>query len=369
MHFNIIDPGMRTYAGHHCDINIRVARELAGRGHSVAIHANRSFRPRPRDADLKIEPIFSANPYSLRGIPRGIRRYFNRSKGFERSAAQFATELQGIEPATAWLLPTLFPYQLYGMCQLPGTLPPVFMVIHNMPGWNNPFGEELWCEALRAATPHAGKLHLGVFESNLIPDFERLLPASGPKLSRFPIPHDGLAPRPRTTLSTVGILGHQRNTKGLERLRQNVETIVKLGFRVIVQDSQENLEDIFKVQSPSVTLHGYVDELPRLITQCDALFLDYDTQMYRSGGSGIAWESIACGVPLVVPDGTTMSMLVEKYHCGVKFAQSDSDDRFRALAAARRDYPELARNAEQASKAFGEQHGTAKFVDFLLERI
>ena len=369
MHFNIIDPGMRTYAGHHCDINIRVARELVSRGHGVTIHANQSFRSRPKDADLRIENTFSANPYSLRGMPGGLGRYFNRSKDFEQSAEQFAAELRAVEPAGCWLFPTLFPYQLYGLCRLPDPPPPTFLVIHNMPGWTHPFGEDLWRKAFRAGTAYASKLHPGVFEYNLFLDFERLLSASGPKLSLFPIPHDGMAPRPRSKLATVGILGHQRNTKGLERLQQNVETIVRLGFRVIVQDSQENLSDSLSVESPFVSLHGYVDDLPALINECDALFLDYDTEMYRGGGSGIAWEAIACGVPLVVPNGTTMSMLVENHHCGVKFAHNDPDDRFRALASARQNYAELARNAARASKDFGALHGTRKFVDFLLDRI
>jgi glycosyltransferase involved in cell wall biosynthesis len=369
LHFNIIDPGMRTYAGHHCDINTRVAREIVSRGHGVSIYVNRFFSPRPRDAELDIRPVFSANPYSVRGIPRGLGRIFDRGKGFERSAGQFAVELQQAGPAEAWLLPTLFPYQLYGLCRSPVSLPPSFLVMHNAPGWNGFFGEELWRKALEASRLHASRLHMGVFEKNLFLDFERLLPASGPSLHPFPIPHDGVAPRPRKALSTVGILGHQRNTKGLERLRQNVETIVKLGFKVIVQDSQENLADIFNVQSPSVTLHGYVDDLPLLVDQCDALFLDYDTQMYRNSGSGIAWEAIACGVPLVVPHGTTMSLLVETHGCGVKFAQCDPDDRFRALTVARRNYAELARNAAQASREYGLRHGTAKFVEFLLERI
>jgi hypothetical protein len=119
LHINVIDPGMRTYAGHHCDINTRVARELISRGHSVTIYANQSFRPKQKDMDLRIEAIFAANPYSLRGIPKGIGRYFKNNKNFHASAQQFANELAHIEPAGALLFPTLFPYQLHGLCRSP----------------------------------------------------------------------------------------------------------------------------------------------------------------------------------------------------------------------------------------------------------
>ena len=369
MHINIIDPGMRTYAGHHCDINARVARELISRGHSVTIYANQSFRPKQKDLDLRIEAIFAANPYALRGIPKGIGRYFRNNKDFDVSAKQFADELAQVEPAGALLFPTLFPYQLYGLCRSLKELPPVFLVMHNAPGWRGPFGEELWRKAFDASMPFARNLHLGVFENELFPEFERLLPAGALKLTRFPIPHDGMPPRRRTALSTVGILGHQRSTKGLERLQQNVDRITRLGFRVIVQNSQETPLEELASGNPAVSHYGYIDELPSLINECDALLLDYDTEMYRRGGSGIAWEAVACGVPLIVPDGTTMSMLVEHYRCGLKFGQDDAEAPFKALQEAKENYDELAGNVLQASEKFRSIHGTKKFVDFLLARI
>jgi Glycosyltransferase len=210
---------------------------------------------------------------------------------------------------------------------------------------------------------------LGVFENELFLEFERLLPAGEFKLTKFPIPHDGVAPRRRTALATVGILGHQRHTKGLGRLQQNVDRIAQLGFRVIVQDSQETSVEELASGNPAVSRYGYIDELPSLINECDALLLDYDTEMYRRGGSGIAWEAIASGVPLIVPNGTTMSMLVENYQCGLKFAQNDPEAPFRALQKARESYDELAGNALQASEKFRSIHGTKKFVDFMLARI
>jgi hypothetical protein len=319
--------------------------------------------------DLRIEPLFAANPYSFRGTRKGIGRYFRYNKDLHAGEKQFADELAKIEPAGALFFPTLFPYQLQGLCRSPNNLPPTFLVMHNAPAWHNPAGEELWRKAFEASVPFARGLRFGVFENELFLEFERLLPAGEMTLTRFPIPHDGVTPRPRTELSIVGILGHQRSTKGLGRLQSNVERLTQLGFRVIVQDSHETSLQELSPGNPAVSRYGYIDELPSLINECDALLLDYDTEMYRRGGSGIAWEAIACGVPLIVPTGTTMSMLVEKYRCGLKFGQSDREGAFRALQKARENYVELAGNALLASKKFRSMHGTARFVDYLLAHI
>jgi glycosyltransferase involved in cell wall biosynthesis len=369
VHINIVDPGMRTYAGHHCDINTRIARQLIGRGHQVTIYANRSFRPKQKDTDLRIEPIFSANPYSFRGNRKRLRGYFKYFTDRHLGEKHFANELAKIEPADALFFPTLFPYQLHGLCLSSKELPPTFLVMHNAPEWNNSAGEELWRKAFEASLPFARSLHFGVFETELFLEFERLLPAGAMKLARFPIPHDGVAPRRRTELSVVGILGHQRHTKGLDRLQSNVDRLTQLGFRVIVQDSHERSLEELSLGNPAVSAYGYIDELPSIISECDALLLDYDTEMYRRGGSGIAWEAIACGVPLVVPAGTTMSMLVDKYQCGLKFGQSDREDTFRALQKARENYVELAGNALLASERFRSEHGTAKLIDYLLAQM
>lgn len=369
MHINIIDPGMRTYAGHHCDINTRVARELISRDHKVTIYANRSFRPKQKDLDLRIEPTFAANPYSLRGNRKGILRFFKFNKDRTVDEKHLADELAGIESADALFFPTLFPYQLQGLCRSPKDLPPTFLVMHNEPGWRDPAGEELWRKAFEASVPFAQSLHFGVLENELFLEFERLLPTAEVRLAKFPIPHDGVTPRRRTALSTVGILGHQRHTKGLGRLQGNVNRLTQLGFRVIVQDSHEMPLDDLLPGNPAVSRHGYVAALPALINECDALLLDYDTEMYRRGGSGIAWEAIACGVPLIAPAGTTMSVLIDKYRCGIKFGQGDREGAFRALEKARENYGELAGNALRASENFRSLHGTARFVDYLLAQI
>jgi glycosyltransferase involved in cell wall biosynthesis len=302
-------------------------------------------------------------------MPKGLRKLVRSAKYFEESSQVFATELRRIEFGDVLLWTTLFPYQLRGLGLLGPDLPKSFLFFHNAPGWGHPFGEELWHKAFQSLPPSASRLHFGVFEPELFLEVERLLPLGEFRLERFPIPHDGAPPRQRAALGTVGILGHQRETKGLQRLRENVERITQMGFRVIVQDSQEAVMDEVTAGIDGALRFGYVDDLPALVSQCDALFLDYDTRMYRFSGSGIAWEAVASGVPLVVPAGTTMSRLVEGYGLGARFSAADPEDRFSALSRVKARFREFSENAMKAATAFRSRNGTARFVDSVIQGI
>ena len=64
MKINLIDPGLSHKAGHHYDIDLRIASELINLGHEITIYSNLKYiQDGKLSKGIKIVPIFSISPY------------------------------------------------------------------------------------------------------------------------------------------------------------------------------------------------------------------------------------------------------------------------------------------------------------------
>jgi glycosyltransferase involved in cell wall biosynthesis len=355
-------------AGHHFDINLRVANELVLRGHHVHIFANRGFVP-PTDLvpvdGLQITPLFGCVPYAK---PTGLLlddQWAGELRHFYQTAHQFTTELKTLGYADLWLMPTLFAYQLMALSHV-GIHPPVIAGIHNAPTFPLQQGNMLWRLAFIENSSRTGQTTLGIFETELLLEYESLLSHGFQRIHEWAIPHDGVpTDRVRDCLVTVGILGHQRKSKGLREVPKLVNDLVKRGYRVVLNDSAEKI----KVESGNfdkLVVFGRVPHIGTLIQACDVVLLNYDPMYYRFSGSGIAWEALACGVPVLAPIGTTVSRTLKQYGAGATFCPHDPNSLFQELDAMKADYGRHYRRAQDASGKYKSVHGTARFVDQIL---
>lgn len=364
MKINIIDAGMSSLNGHHADINLRLAREFASRGHDVAIYGHKAFPE--NQTPYPVHRLFSIEPYNLLPIMAQPAQNPKPNTNFDLAAHVFSTELQAIPPADISLFPTLFSYQLAVLGAHRSRLNRTYGALHVHPSFNNPAGSRLWKAALARSLPGMADIRLGVFEPELLLEYELLLPDERVRIHEFPIPHDGSGQGLlQSTLATVGILGHQRQTKGAGNLRHTAGELVSRGFDIIIQDSAGRYSTTADA-NPKIKTRGYVPDMGALIRECGAVLLDYDPGMYRYSGSGIAWECIASGVPFLAPQGTTISRLVRTYGTGGVFCSAEPSSKFRLLETMRDGYSEYLRLAENARTIYQQRHGTARFVDYIL---
>jgi len=360
MKVTMIDPGLVNYAGHHADINFAVAREFLSRGCEVEMFANKSFILQARHCAINVKSHFTDNPYQFFSYPHLKMASDFEAYRYELMTIVFLKELAEIEIPDVLLLPTLFSYQLEALGLMQKDYPAISGVVHNHPQWGRPTGDAAWARAFGAVTNK--KINIGMLEQELYLEYDNLNNKDAINFSILPLPHDGaVGMRPRNALRRIGILGHQRPAKGSDKLGATVAHLVSMGFEVVIQDAGGRLKQ--NDENEQIKVFGYVDRIGDLITECDAILLDYDPNMYRFSGSGIGWETIASGVPLVAPRGTTTSKLMGKYNCGARFAASDPQSKYEALSFMRDNYADFAKRSQTARSRYHAENGVKRFVD------
>ena len=66
MLINLMDPSLRIAAGHHLDLDIDIAKELARLGHDVHVYSHRDISADARaliSPHAPLTPIFRLSPY------------------------------------------------------------------------------------------------------------------------------------------------------------------------------------------------------------------------------------------------------------------------------------------------------------------
>lgn len=363
---NIFDPGMIGYAGHHADINLRVAKEFELLGWRVVVYAHRDCSV--KSPGMEIRTVFPLNPYSaIANYHLGLSVDSNVSL-FTASVRSIKEQIELAGPSDLSLFPTLFPCQMTAIGQVRRNIGRVVGVLHFNPGWKNAFGEAYWRQGLRALQSFNGELMIGMLESELMLEYERLLESDKLRMHRLPTPYDGAAKLENPDRRfTVGILGHQRNEKRIDRLPFIVGALRDAGFSVLLQDSSGQISTSGADQELKVL--GYVDNLADVIVACDVVVLDYDLDSYRFNGSGICSECFASGVPIIVPYGTSMSRLIDKYDSGLRFVSSDIGSLIRQVQDVKSRHSEWTRKAAKAKIKFNRENSTSLFVRAISDEV
>jgi len=356
---NIFDPGMTGYGGHNADINLRVARCFEALGWRAAIYAHKNFSC--RSSDIEIHAVFPINPYAAVGSYHLGLPHSAGSSVFATSVETVSEQVEFASQSDLTLFPTLYPCQATAIGQVQRGLGRIVGIIQFAPSWKNAFGESYWRQGLRSLQSLSNESLIGVLERELVLEYERLLESDHHKIHRFPVPYDGASKfgRPDRPF-TVGILGHQRNEKRIDRLPYLVSTLRNAGFSVLLQDSSGHIK--ISNDDQHLKVLGYVENHADVIAECDVVVLDYDLDSYRFNGSGICSECIATGVPIIVPYGTSMSRLIAEYDAGLRFVSSDIESLLKQVQAMKSQQSEWTQKADRAKTVFKNENSTMLFV-------
>ena len=233
--------------------------------------------------------------------------------------------------------------------------------IHASPLRHHVYGNVMWRDAAIRANRENIDISYGVTSKELSPLFNSLLDR---KVSTLPILVDANpASAPKSALKHIGIFGNQNSRKGDFMIPDLVQSLLKLGYKVTVQDSKGR---ITADQVQNLIILDYVEDLSKEIYKCDLVLLPYNPSAYKGQSSGIAWEAMACGVPVIAPAETIPGDFVKNHEAGVTFAEFTVDGIVDSVLLAKSDFKTIALGAFNASNNWAANHGTIKFVEAML---
>ena len=359
---SVADPAMSKLTGHNRELNLLRAAEYVTSGYQVDIYANKQYPLLEIDQDLdgvRIIPHFSTSPYFFNKVEQdalGADGYLNVQ------ARSFADELQLIDDDCPLLLPSAYPYLICGAA-FADWKHPVHGVIHRKPDFLNHRPSEHWRVAFKMAQSLKKPLGVHVLEPPLQGLYAKYA-EGGVRIRLAPYP---LRPYVKTSIkkqnNCIAMLGGLRPEQGLEHVPAVVNSLVASGFHVLVQDPANRLNS---APHPAVKIFGFVEDFRMPMQTCSALLLDYDPAAYATSTSGVAWEALATGTPVLYSRGTASAATFEKYNCGIAFNYGSIDQITEAVVRLHRSYPKHLELAEAAAKKIRLIHSVERFVDHLV---
>ncbi len=355
----LLDPGLKTTKGHHFDLDLRLARALARRGHDVAVHGYVDPDPRlaalAEKAGMRFHSTFRVSTYA------GLPQFPSLSEAHRAIELATAQDLASVPTADMWFWPTLAPYQLAAAVHGSRAVRQIGGVWW-LPRFPHPVGAASWAATARKLVDTGGPVVVGAYDELLCEGYRGFSPRLDIKL--LPCPHDGTAnDRKPASLRRIGFFGHQRAARGIDLIPELVDALLAKGLEVVVQDSGGSLKS--EGNGAPITVLGYIEDFPSELARCDAVIWPSHWEAYSHSLSGVVSECIAAGVPVIVPSGCLPAQIAARYGCGVFFHEYSRAAILDAVDDAAREYPDLAARARAAAAAWRSQNGTDRLAAWI----
>jgi hypothetical protein len=372
MKIHLLDPGLSSFKGHHFDLDLRLARSLALRGHEVLVCGARvaeaDVPARLAREGIPFRPVFRRPPYFSAGARRSLRvRLGERLAGrrvkpadgvsstlYRQAARETAEDLACLPPADVWFWPTLSAYQLAAACSTDRVL--------QIGGawWLPPFLHEaavaVWAESARQIGRGQLPIKVGFYDEVLCRRAASF--SEGLALERLPCPHDGAAGvRERGDVRRIGFFGHQRAARGRDLLRELVPILASKGFEVVVQDSGGG----DRYDRRAVVL-PFVEDFAAELARCDAVIWPSLPEAYAYNFSGVVSECIASGVPVIMPAGCLPADMAVRFDCVQYVHEHSCAGVMEALQRMLGDHPGTLARCEAARRSWHADNGTDRLA-------
>ncbi|WP_448189262.1 glycosyltransferase [Azospirillum sp. sgz301742] len=356
-----LDPGIRTFSGHHTNTVCALSKALRGRGQAVRVLGHRQLTP-DVTAAMGAEPLFSLGTYEVTSTDPLCWPLETMLDG----ATLIAAELCRLAPAPGDILvwPTTRPSHILAMADAlrswPSPLLTVFTAGLPCVQPENVF----WRFACRRLPPDA-RVAFAATADMMAADYAQVV---GRPFLTAPNTHEGrIRRRGGADPVVVGVLGHQRPSKGIHRLPEVVRR-TRANVRWLVHDSGSESAAILKELEalPNVcVLRTQTPDWQDLLEKCDALLLPYDRREYDRMHSGLVAEAVASGMPVVIPD--TPALLEQSKGGGRVAYEGDEPE---AVAAAIetlvQHFTPLATAAYFEAVCYAACNGPERWADWLL---
>jgi len=401
MRFFYLDPGLRDDMGHHANYCRYIVGELRARGVETMVFGHNEVAP-AHQTELGVAPHFRAYTYTDNDDDQ-LCGWLTGLDTFTRLTCEDLFRLPAAEPADVVIATSVRPVQLSALINWRATLPPdrrptvvvesvsTGLVVRrgsdglhvSMPDPRIDSRATLFRYVARRLPREDGaRFHFITFGPIPTELFKALL---GYPVQTLPLPFGAVAPlrnRAGARPVVVAILGHQRSTKGYDRLPEIIRELLRLqrDIRLVVHsvapsDSPETQQALREIVAHSD--RAILEERPvertgwqELLEMSDLVLCPHRPEFYVAGFSVVVAEALANGIPIVVPAGTPLETLLEE--CG---GPGTAFDRFEPAAItaatgyALEDFDRFATRAHAAALRWPETRGPARMVDGLMSLI
>lgn len=361
---NIAEKRMRDLVGHFADVTRRTCR--SGQTHGLKFHvyysssadeALGSFLAAPNvKLHTTLRPLTLSTWEKAVAVPFGRENYKRwKKKLFPASREAFAAELFN----APLFLPTADVSDLLGILR--------HQRKHNclLGFWYSPDMEfagatERLLKAL--STSDTKNLQVGAYDDETLNDlkvFEKHV-----EILRLPCPYDqeandvGVPKRKKTTVGFFGFMGRERGGQ----IKQEIKRLcIAAGFEVFDESSTDrNASKSGK--GPST----YVTALGQSMANCDIIVWPSDGEAYAKRTSGIVFQSIANGLPIIVPQKSRPTTILQQAnHPHETFSRQEPDAIVAAIVKVAKQIESTKSLAQTSSKNFNAKEGSIALVKCL----
>lgn len=393
----ILDPNLAHERGHHLDWDLAVARAARAAGESVVVLAHKDFHAERLGDGIAVQRWFSHACYDIRDRDPVVGafedfRFFN-----DRLADDLARlPRHRFSAADAVWMPTVNEKHLLGFVawikEFDIGRAPLFVAHLMFPsglavtaGDTNvrivdPLAALFYGLAFRrAAGPGPEVLFFGGGRQ-LALEFSAL---SGLPIEPHPIP---LCPQPRPPAAearqgprTVLLYsGDLKADKGFALVPELAERLCEAypAWRVLVHANPDSgwgriLESLAALEQvarrhPNLSLHARRlgrEKYDALFASADCMISTYDPTVYARKSSGVLWESVALGLPVVVPQDTWLHREAALWGGGhVTYAEPTVEAIFDGFARLSADFEALAARSAEAAARYQRLNGATALL-------
>ena len=387
----ILDPNLEGEAGHHLAYDLAIAREALARGEAVTIIAHRGFAATTIEG-VRILPHFTETTYALRhtdpvtgrlddyrafndllqdelaALPRGEFRPTDCvlvPTTTENHLAGYLGWMKGFDPIEAplFVVHLMFPsgvaIDAEGRSEVEDPLRALFYRLADRVGQEAGPPVHLFASggqhaaeygALfgRAVAPHPLPIRLDPAPGGAAP--RALLFAGDARIDKGVALLPALAPRLAAAHPDWRFVAHVNAVSAWGEARAAAEALPALCA------GAPNLE----IASGRLTPEAYLD----LLRGVRIALFPYDPDLYRRKSSGVLWEAISLGLPLVVPAGTWLEHEARHWGAGhVAYAAQEADSIAEAFAGALPGIAALAARSAEAGARYRAANGAPALID------
>jgi glycosyltransferase involved in cell wall biosynthesis len=397
-----LDPGLRHELGHHAYFCRRITGALRRRGVETQVFASAGLSPLLA-AQLPAEPLFRVLTYQT-GDGDPLCGWLSGFDQFVRTTLEDMTRLPPMTASDLVYVSSARPVQVMAALLwyrgLPEMRRPVLVIEANETGLKGrreggvvkldaPSDPREDSRPLlfryigrRHLQPMPAGLHVITFDPTTTSSLGQLL---GCAIRTVPLPYDAVAPlrnRAGAKAVTIACLGHQNVRKGYPLLPELIGRLlqrrddIRLVVQTVVTGEPGLAEATTALQALAasdrrLTLDDQpagADRWPGLLGQADLILCPYQPEAYTDSFSSMACEALANAIPVVVPEATTLQVMLDA--CGgpgLAFAACDVASILAATEAVLQQFDLHAERAYRAAQAWPERRGSDRLAEVLLD--
>jgi glycosyltransferase involved in cell wall biosynthesis len=387
----ILDPGLTELSGHHFNYNSYIFKECKVRGIGLTIFSHAACDESVADV-LPIRRCFDVNTYDCQTVvtQEDMKYKFSTFNNMMEVNLLETVDIQ-FDPEDIIIMITATVFQIVGVLNwystLPVERPRICIQFMHQPWYLGLESDPDYCTSLlrHAMGAWADQSDLRITfaaDQDVLGNF--LHEVSGFPIRILPMPIDypplpiGESPigegKAGTGRLRIGFLGDGRPEKGLHHLvraiiDQKDDPLPNVDFFIHISNQQGRIAyDLLKdVPNCTVVCKQFTGaEYWETARSCDVIVLPYDPKYYHIRGSGILFEAMGLGKPIVVTSGSCLDWLAAKYNgaavrCG--FASESLLEAIRIIAGNFADFEEIAQISAAQVRAI---HNPKSFFDALM---